>query len=189
MSNNWNRTKYDECRFKESIDETVSALNYRLYPGQTRTCDRCVSLNGPRGNGENTLEQPKDVVGIESKLKNIDGKYNSRSCKNDSRDFTNGKLNQNLVPICGDKLNPVSSRLNDPQMRGTTAWSYMQDFPQLSPQQNIYYYNEVGNVVNSRLQTKDLYDAESAICRESKKVMQQDPTLPKAKNISNDKCI
>lgn len=187
MSNNWGRTKYDECRIKESIDDSVSPLSYRLYPGQNRTCTRCVSLNGPRSNSENTRGQPSDVVSIESKLRNIDGKYNSRSCRNDTRNFENHKKNMqdNLIGACGDQLDYTSTRLDHPQVREIKTWEFTKDFPPLPPQDNIYYFEEM----NTRLQTKDLYDSEAAICKEFKKVQNQYGILPKPKDGSNDKCI
>lgn len=183
MSNNWNRVKYDQCRHEESINDSVTPMNYRLYPGQNRSCNQCIIPNGPRNTSESTTYQPNETVDIESKLRNIDGKYNSRSCRKDTRDFfkpgsaTMRGVLENAVPTCktGDT---ITSRLDVPQSREMSTWEYNMDFPPIPPQDNIYFINPV----SSRLQVKDVYDPKLAICREFKKMKDQTHTYPTEKS-------
>ena len=180
MSNNWNRVKYDNRRHQESINDSVTPMNYRLYPGQNKQCNQCIVPDGPRHNHESTMSQPADIVDIESKLQNIDGKYNSRASRLDDRDFfTNGSttmesISQNTVQECSSG-NTISSRLDVPQAREMATWEYNMDFPHIPPQDNINFLTPV----SSRIQVKDIYDPKLALCREFKKMQDQTHTYPK----------
>ena len=187
MSNNWNRIKYDQCRHQESINDSTTPMNYRLYPGQNHSCDQCIVPNGPRHNSESTTLHPANIVDIESKLQNIDGKYNSRSCRTDGRDFfakgsvTMEQANKHAVQDCksGDT---ISSRLDVPQAREMTTWEYNMDFPHLPPQDNVSFLTPVG----SRIQVKDVYDPKLAICREFKKMQDQSHSYPTEQQVDQN---
>lgn len=191
MASKWSRTKYDDCRIQEDTHQSVSPMDYRLYPGRNQNCSSCLSLDGPRSHSESTTNQPSQVVDVESKLKNIDGKYNSRACKSDPRDYfsvgsdTRKMSESSSLRLCDRAFDTVPSRLDVPDTREVVTWEYNMDFPQIPPQDNVNFMEET----SSRLLTKDVYDPQLSICREFKKMKDQRAVYPNEDKVSNDNCI
>lgn len=63
-----NRLIYDTCAYKKSLDESVSPLNYTLYPGKFENCSKCRIEFGVVG-GNNVSLFSGNLVDLESDLR------------------------------------------------------------------------------------------------------------------------
>jgi len=112
------RLIYDECAFKEKINQSVQPGFYQLYDGQFSNNARCSIPTGPRNTrtrNSSELWQTKrnDLVAAESLLKNLD--LPASQCMKDRTLYEKNKVLQQVSlhqpQFCDNTLAPFDTRL------------------------------------------------------------------------------
>lgn len=117
------KLRYDECYYKDALDESLTPGIYRLQEYQIKNCNDCLAPNGPRpsnnGWGVSTTAPFKkaahslDLVDDESFLSGRN--LPQTKCRNGRVNFLDmSKLKLNNAAICDNKLTPENTHLNYP---------------------------------------------------------------------------
>jgi hypothetical protein len=125
-----NRLIYDTCAYKKSLDESVSPLNYTLYPGKYENCSKCRVEFGIVG-GNNVSLFSGNLVDLESDLR---GQTRVASlCPSKHYQPNCNKLSGNASGIpCGD----LESQPKSNNLPGCQMFRYKPTVP--TPKQKIY---------------------------------------------------
>lgn len=180
------RLIYDKCAYDDYLKESVSPLLYKLNPNQINSCNKCLSVFGPRSshNGYGVsatngygIAPAQDLVDVESVLSNRN--VISSKCKDgkvNDIDVTQFKLQH--ARTCNDFLNPLATHLTHPSQnyKGTSVNRFY-DLP-TNPQDNIYF----DCAVNTGLEAKDNYREVIPHIRN------YDATWPQTRNGQKRKC-
>jgi hypothetical protein len=169
------RLGYDKCAYDDKLKESTDPLSYRLYPGYIQSCNECLSTLGPRS-GHNGVESSTPVgypfataqqlTDVESVLSNRNMKK-SKCRKYGSNNIDVNKLELKHARICGDYLNPESSRLSYPVYNyREIATNRFYDLHR-DPQANIFW----DFAENTRLEAKDEYNPEVPYINEVDEVL------------------
>jgi hypothetical protein len=153
------RLGYDQCAYSDRLQESVGPLGYRLDPNWQENCNQCLSTLGPRssymGQGVSTasgfpIATAQKLVDVESVLSNRNVK--NTKCRRDGVNPINvTKFGVQHQRVCGDFLNPLSSRLTYPTANyRDMAVNRFYDLDR-NPQVNIFY----DFAVNTKLEAKD----------------------------------
>jgi hypothetical protein len=155
------RLSYDKDVYPDRLSESVGPLAYRLNTDQIYNCNSCLSTLGPRSAGagrgqdvskvlQTKVAPAQELVDVESILHNLNVKNSkAKSGKVNPIDVT--KFKNIDMKICGNFLNPESTRLSHPSanyrdMRVNRFYNLPKD-----PQANIYW----DNAANTSLEEKD----------------------------------
>ena len=152
---------YDECAYKDRLQERTDPLLYRLNVNRIHNCNQCLSTLGPRpsvmGQGVSTtvghpVATAQYLSDVESILTNRNVPKNK--CKNGEMnplDVT--KFNLEHLNTCKGFLDPMSSRLTYPPFTfKETPMNRFYDLPQ-NPQEPIFY----NFAVDTKLESRDNY--------------------------------
>jgi hypothetical protein len=178
----FSRASYDGSDvYISKMRQTTSPMQYRLNSNQISNNNKCVAPLGPRPSKkghEMTLpnhdsfapSQNGDVINIESILSNRNVPI-SKSPKLGANPINIMKYKLKNPTVCGNELNPSSSRLTTPIMTyRELSINRFYDLP-IQPQNHIFY----DFAANTRLETTDNFSPPEV------DVLNDDPSLPRPK--------
>lgn len=175
-----NRLIYDNDAHIEQISRITRPGDYRIFPGQSFNCNRCVATTGPRNNrikDSSEVDQPsswKRLVNIENVLSNRDT-LNSKSMRYQSMENKKKRLFSNELDYrasnCNPFLQPEDTRLTrNKQDYRNVYWGRLGNhgYPIIDPREYVFSghntpknnYIEYSNVRfgrNTRLEARDNY--------------------------------
>lgn len=160
----FSRINYDQCAYDLQLDRSTAPGNYRLFPGQVDSCNKCYPYNQPNGSSEHTSMARDNCDTGYGSLADVESEITNRKkylekCNKEGKNDGYRKAKVYHKPLCDKTLESEDTRFSNPldNYRGMSLTGfYFTPYLHVNPQCQ-YQTNKSREGNSTRQMIKDCY--------------------------------